>query len=64
MKANIYKVELLIVDLEQYPEDELLSTLPGHVKSVKKVEVDWSDDHPLNKPETCESEYERLFSKD
>lgn len=69
MKANVYKVELLVIDFENVgsTEDvvnalENIRHLSSHVKGIALREVEWSDDHPLNKPDTDDAEYQRLFS--
>jgi hypothetical protein len=66
MKA--YKVELLIIDLENTGESEIIELLENtrfiypQVKDIISVDIgDWHDKHPLNLRETCEEEYKRLF---
>lgn len=67
MKA--YKVELLVIDFENIGEEEIVTLLENgkyiypQVKDIKGVDIEWSDDHPLNKRETCDSEYKRLFGE-
>ena len=66
MKA--YKIEVLVIDFEDIGEKEIGDTLANlrdlsvDVKSIKSVEIgEWRDDHPLNKKETSDNEYARLF---
>lgn len=70
MKAH--KIELFIIDFDELGINETVAVLesttyPNHcirpvVKATESVDIgEWSDDHPLNKPETCEAEYDRLF---
>jgi hypothetical protein len=66
-----YKIELLVIDNEGIGIQEI-SGLIGDCKYVypkiqRIVERDigeWYDDHPLNKKDTCDAEYERLFRGD
>lgn len=67
-----YKIELMIVDLDQCGPDEILSLLENarypnrciRPKVMKVTEADigeWHDDHPLNLCDQTKAEYERLF---
>lgn len=71
--TRVMKVELLVItneldandvvrEIEQvrYPND----CLSPRVVSIDSREVRWSDDHPLNRPETWCSEYRRMFLED
>ena len=67
MKA--YKVELLIIDMENVGESEIVELLENikyiypQVKDIKSVDIgEWSDNHPLNKQDTYEEEYKKLFN--
>lgn len=71
MKA--YKITLLVIDFEnvgahipamienqKYPN----YCIAPKVKSVESVDIgEWSDEHPLNKRETANKEYKRLFNQ-
>jgi len=66
MKA--YKIELLVLDMEETPQNEIVELLENidyiypQVKNIKCVDIgEWYDDHPLNKKETCDEEYKRIF---
>lgn len=68
MKAKVYKVELLVVDTEQHRNQEEVvyflenvEYLYSTVKSIKTVEIDWDDDHPLNNKGTQDQAYKELF---
>lgn len=68
MKA--YKIELLVVDYEDYGKDEIVRILESqrniYPTAMKVVEADigeWSDDHPLNKLDTMKAEYDRVFGE-
>jgi hypothetical protein len=72
MKAH--RVTLLIIDMDGVGADDIKSILENtkypnrciapDVKSVETVDIgDFHDDHPLNKHETSEAEYARLFPK-
>lgn len=67
MKA--YKVELLVIDVDNIGEREITQLIENtkyiypKVKDIKCVDIgEWSDTHPLNKRDTCEGEYKRLFN--
>jgi predicted alpha-1,6-mannanase (GH76 family) len=60
-------VEVLVLDFDGLGEDGIKDTIQqnrwmnAEVKSIKTVEVDWTDDHPLNKSGTSERAYQNLF---
>ena len=70
-KTKVVKVELMIVDHDGIGVEEITSVLentryPNHciaprVMSLRSVEVDWSDEHPLNKYSTMIATYDELF---
>ena len=67
MKA--YKIEVLVIDIENIGELEIIESLKNtkyiypQVKDVKSVDIgEWSDEHPLNKRDNCEEEYKKLFN--
>ena len=71
-KTKVVKVELMIVDHDGIGIEEITSVLentryPNHciaprVMSLQAREVDWSDEHPLNKYSTMIATYDELFS--
>lgn len=72
MKA--YKVEILIIDFDGVGEEGIKYELGNanfpndcitlSVKNIVGKNIgEWSDDHPLNKRDTCETEYKKLFSE-
>lgn len=68
MKA--YKVGLLIIDNENIGEDEIRDRLENcryvypSVMNIQSAEIgEFHDDHPLNKKDTFEEEYNRIFNK-
>jgi hypothetical protein len=69
---KVYKVTLCIVDHDEIDGDGIKDVIenvkyPNRCISpdVMKIESrdigEWSDDHPLNKLDKFEAEYERLF---
>lgn len=67
MKA--YKLELLVIDFENYGPESLsviaenARGLDPTVMSIEGRDIgEWTDDHPLNKHDTAEAEYKRLFA--
>lgn len=70
MKA--YKIEILVIDFDELGKDEIAEEIERvsyandcispQVKRVVEVDIgEWDDDHPLNKLDTCDEEYRRLF---
>lgn len=73
MKA--YKLELIVVDYDDFGEDEIVSTIEdscenwgGIVVMVTKVasaEIgEWSDDHPLNHKHTAAEYIKEKFKNE
>ncbi len=67
--AKVYKMEIIVIDFEERTEDavcfyvENLRNLSSRVLSLQSVEVEWDDDHPLNRKDTQDAEVARLFPK-
>ena len=70
MKA--YKLEILVIDHENVGEKEIKKMIENtkypnycinpNVKNIDVADIgEWSDDHPLNKRDTADEEYQRLF---
>lgn len=53
--------------MENTGQDEIIQILENsryvypQVMDIKSVEIDWTDDHPLNKNATVKEEFEKLF---
>lgn len=72
-KTKIYKMVLMFVDHDALGPDEVRTLLeearyPNHIIGPKvceleEVEVEWSDDHPLNNRRTRRAAFENLFKK-
>lgn len=68
---KVHKVTVLVVDHDDLGAEDVqieMETVryPNHcmyprVMEMQTVEVDWSDDHPLNKRDTWREEFKRLF---
>ncbi len=72
MKA--YKIEVLIIDHDELGEEGILDEMENvnyandcislNIKSIESRDIgEWHDDHPLNKHETADAEYQRIFNK-
>lgn len=68
MKA--YKVEVLVLDFEHMPEDDIAyfientRYLNSKVMSIQSKEIgEWNDDHPLNKTDTVKQTYDELWGE-
>lgn len=65
--CNAYKMTILVLDHEQYCEDEIKNIVESpkyanvHVVNSAKQEIQWHDDHPLNNKNTWRQEFDRLF---
>jgi hypothetical protein len=70
--TKVFKVELLIVNHDKLTMQEVAETLENanypndcispQVMEITSREVEWSDEHPLNKRTTQKDAYIRLFS--
>lgn len=70
MKA--YKLEVLILDFDGLGEQGVVDALEGgrfsnrcispDVRKIESREVEWHDDHPLNKTGTTARAYQELFA--
>lgn len=68
---KVHRVTLLVVDFDDLGAIDVKDVLeetkyPNHcigpiVMHVDTVEVEWSDEHPLNDCDTTRAEFERLF---
>ncbi len=62
-----YKIEILVLDFEDSGEESIRDLversrhLNAKVMSLKSADVDWSDEHPLNKCGTSSRAYQDLF---
>ena len=71
MKTKVHKVTLLVVDHDDLDaegvEDAIVHTkypnrcISPRVMDIETVEVDWSDDHPLNRSSTMLSAFDEMF---
>jgi hypothetical protein len=70
---KVFKIELLVIDFDGLGEDgvrqELMNVryandcIAPDVKAIEARDIEWSDDHPLNKHTTADAEYKRLFTE-
>jgi FKBP-type peptidyl-prolyl cis-trans isomerase 2 len=67
---KVYKFEVMVLDFEDMGEEEIKHLLENnrflhaHAMSAKSKEIEWDDDHPLNKCGTMARAYADLFAKD
>ena len=70
MKA--YKIEILVIDMDEIGEDEIKSVIENarypnrcispEVKNIQSVDIgEWHDEHPLNLRSKVDAEFARLF---
>lgn len=68
MIANIYKVELQVIDLEGLTREEVISELRFskhlsiRVKAIESRKTLWSDSHPLNNSSSYQQTFDDLFN--
>jgi hypothetical protein len=72
MKRRIYRVTLLVSDHDDIGERGVIDALENTkypnwcispcVMGIERREVDWSDDHPLNRSDTAPEAFKELFS--
>jgi hypothetical protein len=71
-QVKVLKIELQVINFEDFSDEDIKQTIENcrhldfaTVKDIKTVEVDWDefgeDNHPLNKSDTQDAEYKRLF---
>lgn len=71
---KVYKLEVFVIDFDHLGGDGIKETIENQkypnwciapsVKKIKERDIgEWSDDNQLNKKDTCDAEYERLFSQ-
>ena len=66
---KVYKFEVMILDFEDMGSEDIKQSiennrfLHAHVMNSKSKEIEWSDDHPLNKCGTMARTYTDLFAK-
>jgi hypothetical protein len=70
--TKVFKIELMVVDHDGIGEDEVKLVLEDahypnrcispNVVSIESREVDWTDEHPLNKRSTWKAFFAELFS--
>lgn len=64
---KIYKVEVAVFDNEGLEDNDIRELLENNkwvnvnIIKMQSKEVNWTDDHPLNKPETFEKAWKELF---
>ena len=69
---KVFKVELMIIDFDELGEQAIIDVLENtkypnravtpSVKHIESREVEWSDEHPLNKFTGQNKAYEELFA--
>jgi len=60
--TKVYKLTVLVVDLDDLGLDGIADELDtAIVMHQESREVEWDDDHPLNKKDTYQAEFDRLF---
>ena len=74
MRVEVHKVEVLIINFDGVGPEGVKTELENahyanrcispSVMVVQTREVEWSDDHPLNKADTNEAAYRELFDVD
>lgn len=71
---EVFKIELMIIDHDAVGKEGITAliekarypnrAIDPKVKKIESREVEWSDDHPLNKRDTHEAAYAELFKKE
>ena len=63
-----YKIEILVLDFEGGGEEHIkdavenMRHLNAQIMNSKSIDIDWSDDHPLNNCGTSARAYQDLFA--
>lgn len=67
---KVMKVELLVFDNQGAEEEGVKDALENNrhldcrVKNIQSIEIEWTDDHPLNMHATSKQAYLDLFSRE
>jgi len=69
--VKVFKIEIMFIDFDQLGEEEIRLLIenthyPNHiiapsVSKMESIEVEWSDDHPLNNSRTWKRAFNELF---
>lgn len=69
---KIYKLTVQVIDFDEIGAEEIKDVLENanypndcinpKIISIDDREIEWTDDHPLNKKATALEEFNRLFS--
>jgi hypothetical protein len=69
-KVNVYKMVVQVINFEGSDNlDDIIESIENNryynviVRDTKKVEIDWTDEHPLNKNATSEQTFFDLFKE-
>jgi hypothetical protein len=70
---KVFKIEMLVIDFNDLGKDGVKNEIEcvnysndcirPDVMSIEEREVEWSDDHPLNRFDARDAEYKRLFGE-
>lgn len=73
MTTNVYKITMYVIDFDDLGESCVKSVIENSkyanhcispiVMSIETREVQWSDDHPLNRADACGEEITRMFAE-
>ncbi len=68
MKAKVHRIVLMVVDLDNLGAEGVADVLENtcispSVLSAATEEVEWADDHPLNRRDTRYEAFDTLFTK-
>jgi hypothetical protein len=64
---KIFKIELIILDNENYSEKNILDyfktvcAFPNEIRKIESKDIEWSGDHPLSNESTKDAELSKLF---
>lgn len=71
---EVHRLEVLVIDSDEVGSDGVKRLIENtkypnwsispHVQKIETREVEWSDDHPLNKRDTADEAYRKLFEDD
>ena len=66
---KVHKIEIMVLDFEDLGSDEIARIIEEnkymHASAMSRsyTEIEWSDDHPLNKSGTMARAFYDLFAK-
>ena len=70
---KVFKVEIQVIDFDEIGEEGVRSAIENtkypnycinpQIRSIESRDIEWTDDHPLNRVDTEKEAYRKLFEE-